>query len=417
MPVELGRAAPVVRPNLFALAAGLRRRGFVEIHPRFRHWLTRHGLTSAQAFLDLRGEILSGHHDRHVMRVEFPGGRHPRVAYIKRELRVGWQVRRRNRRDGFGPVSRSVREARMLGHLETLGLGGPQWMACGEDERGRAFLLVHDLAGHEELRLAARRHGDPKQRRELAAQIGRSLADLHRAAISTPDLAAKHVFLRAETGGVALVDWPSARIGEAIAFTDRAEALAQLDASLVESLASPRERLAMLREYRRIMQDGVALKESVRQIRQRSEALRDRPSVRAQRVDAAAAARLRLVWLADDERVCVRPELADAWPQPAVAAPFYPRPGETVPWGQPTIIRAPDGLPATLTRWRSTDPFGRLHAAIRGRRWRSPAARMARRLFEDERDHRPGSRLLAFGQCITGPLAADSFVLSRGEQA
>ena len=38
-------------------------------------------------YLDLPGEIVSGHPDRHVARVEVDG----RVCYLKRQHRVGWR--------------------------------------------------------------------------------------------------------------------------------------------------------------------------------------------------------------------------------------------------------------------------------------------------------------------------------------
>ena len=55
---------------------------------------------------------------------------------------------------GFGFVSRSLREARTLEALGREGVGCPEWLAAGEDELGRAFLLVREAPGATELRLA-----------------------------------------------------------------------------------------------------------------------------------------------------------------------------------------------------------------------------------------------------------------------
>ena len=123
-------------------------RGFIAHHPRYKAWLLRAGIDTPYAALNLTGEVVCGHPARHVARVELAGRR---VAYLKREHVVGWPTRLKNFRAGFGWVSRSEREAETLRRLEAAGLPGPQWLAYGEDARGRAFLLVDEVADAADL--------------------------------------------------------------------------------------------------------------------------------------------------------------------------------------------------------------------------------------------------------------------------
>ena len=387
--------------------------GFVVVHPRYRAWLAKRGLDCAEAFLALRGEIVGGHHDRNVARVELPSRSKPRIAYLKREHRVGWRIRRRNQRAGFGFVSRSVREAKVLEHLDSQALPSPQWIAYGEDGRGRAFLLIDDLAGSLDLRIAAKSVTDSASRRAIAERIGNTLADLHAARMATPDLAAKHLFVDPDSGSMTLIDWPSATIGKPISFESRLQALAQLDASLANDLATPRERLRMLRSYLQSANDLPPLCQWLPRIARLSQTLKQRPSIRDQRCDPGIAGKQLLVWLADAEAVCVTPGLAKLWPAPAACWPYYPAAHEAVRNGEPSTILAPDGQVAILQRWRSFAPLGRLMAAVRSKCWRSPATKVARQIFRDERAGNPAATLLAFGQRTTGPFKAESFVLTR----
>jgi hypothetical protein len=125
----------------------------------------------------------------------------------------------------------------------------------------------------------------------------------------------------------------------------------------------------------------------------------------------AGATDLRLVWLAD-EAVCVVPDLVGQWPTPPVTPPFYP--GPVRPSSIPTeqLIGLPDGRTANLLRFSTVAPVGRIGARVRGRSWRSPAAVAARVLFQLQRFDAPAPRLLAFGQRLTSPVRADSFVLT-----
>jgi tRNA A-37 threonylcarbamoyl transferase component Bud32 len=373
-------------------------RGFIVHHPRYRAWLLRAGVASPLAALNLTGEIVCGHPARHVARVVLAGGR---VVYLKREHVVGWPARLKNARAGFGWVSQSEREAETLRRLETAGLPGPQWLAYGEDARGRAFLLVDEVADAADLRAALSDKGmTPADRRLLAERVGRAVAELHAAGFGTPDLAAKHVLIGRESGAVTLLDWPSA------GRVDPARQLAGFAASLADDLATPRDRLRFLWAYRRVLQRSGNIRQPrfgafTRDVLKRAEKLGRRSSARDQRQAGPAQ---RLVWLAG-ERACAIPEVVPIWPTPPAASPFYGEP----PGRQ--CVTFPDGLRATLVRFATVDPFGRLAATLRAKPWRSPGATAGRVLFHLARYGVPAPRLLGFGQTLKTSTRADSFVL------
>src|SRR6187399_2285 len=116
-------------------------RGWAEVHPNFREAFAAARLLTAEALLALPGEVVSGHPERHVMRVELPGGR---IGYLKRQHRVSWRERLKQKFAGFGWSPRSIREAKLLKELSRAKLPCPQWIAFGEDGDGRAFLLVEE---------------------------------------------------------------------------------------------------------------------------------------------------------------------------------------------------------------------------------------------------------------------------------
>jgi tRNA A-37 threonylcarbamoyl transferase component Bud32 len=291
-------------------------RDSIVYHPRYERFLRRQGIDSAAAVLALRGEVLCGHPDRHVARVELGS----RVVYLKREHVVGLRTRLRNRLAGFGWVSRSEREALTLHRLEAGGLPGPQWLAYGEDGHGRAFLLVDELAGMRDLAtLLGDTELSPAERRELAARIGHALAELHAAGFGTPDLAAKHVFVNPSTFAATLIDWQSATRRPPTE-TECVRQLAALNASLSDDLATPRDRFRLARTYWRLTRPSSRFGQFVRTIRAESDRRRLRSSARDQRQAHPAP---RLVWVAE-EAVCVTPELVAEWPTPAICEPFYP---------------------------------------------------------------------------------------------
>jgi len=378
--------------------------GWVVYHPRYRNYLRRVGVTSGRAGYELPGEVVSGHADRHVLRVELPG----KVCYLKREHTASRRAKGRNWLAGFGPVSRAAREASTLAALEAARLPSPQWLAHGEDAAGRAFLLVEELPRATELRTLL---GDgtlsPAARRRLLSNAAGSLAALHAAGFPTPELAAKHVYADAD-GVVTLLDWQSARPGRVPTPVEVCTQLANLHASTPPGVTDA-ERLRFLATYRRAAGGELPpTRELVTRVVRLAAGRARRSSVRDQARPTPTGQRL--VWLAG-EAVCALPEVAALWPTPAAVAPFYVS-GEADGTVEEAVT-LPGGRRATLTRFRTTDPVGRVTALLRERPWRSPGALAARVLFHLDRHGIPAARLLAFGQQLRGGFAADSFVLTE----
>lgn len=371
-------------------------------NPRFADSLAARGIDTPAAFLDLPGEVVSGHPDRHVLRVEIPG--FSTAFYLKRQHVVSWRERLHNWRDGFGWMSRSEREANVLQQLGASGLPCPRWVAVGSDARGRAFLMVEEVADSTDLRSVLMDCNlSVHDRERLAERIGNLIGQLHASAFTTPDLTAKHLLVSRRTGAIVPIDWQRARRVGHISLNDRVRALATLHASVADELASPRERLRVLRSAMRAG-GGPAerLSALARQIVREAQRYSKRRSIRDQR--QASAGDQRLVWLAE-EAVCAIPGVSATWPSPAIATPFYGcEPGRL-------SIQLPDGRKACLIRGRSFAPAGRLRAWIGGKSWRSPGVTFGRLLFHLERYGIPAPRLLAFGQRLTGPASAEWFAL------
>src|SRR5437762_444397 len=131
----------------------LRSRSFVEINPHYRALLKEHGVHSSADFLALPAVIISGHPDRNVARVTLGEGASAVPAFMKCEHRIPWRDRLANAWAGLGFASKSHREARLLTSLRQAGIGCPDWIAAGEDGKGRAFLLVRELTGASDLRV------------------------------------------------------------------------------------------------------------------------------------------------------------------------------------------------------------------------------------------------------------------------
>ena len=103
------------------------------------------------AILDLPGEVVSGHPDRHVLARRT--ARFADAFYLKRQHRRRWRERLRNWLAGFGWVSRCERErSHSRSNSSEPGFAAPRWVAAGEDARGRAFLLVEEIDGAVDLR-------------------------------------------------------------------------------------------------------------------------------------------------------------------------------------------------------------------------------------------------------------------------
>ena len=228
---------------------GLRARApFLVVNPASASFLRQAGLTRVEDFLALPETIVSGHPDRQVSRVTLGTGSESVAAFLKKEHRVPWKERLANAWAGFGPVSKSVREALALRDLPVQA-GAPEWIAAGESGDGRAFLLVREIPGAIELRrFLASRRGQPAAR-QFARKLGTILARLHDAGFVHGDLYANHVLVAPETEDVYLVDWQRSICGRVLTRPQRWRDLAALAATLTPELAGLRDRLAVLRAY------------------------------------------------------------------------------------------------------------------------------------------------------------------------
>ncbi|HEV3385301.1 MAG TPA: lipopolysaccharide kinase InaA family protein [Gemmata sp.] len=399
-PSAIGSEQVVYRPT--SVSTG----GWVELNPEYISGFKRLGLDSPDGFLELPGEVVSGHPDRHVVRVQLPGFLRP--FYLKRQHCVKWREKLRNWRAGFGWVSRSERECSILKQLARAGLSCPRWAAVGVDGHGRAFLLVEELTGAVDLRQFMNDTDMSQTERAIFAQrLGQWIALFHDSGFTTPELTAKHLFVDSATREFSLIDWQSGARVPNVTPQSRLRFLTALHASLAEPLAKPLDRLRVLRgALRNCRQEGQItgrFSDIVRRILSEAKRLADRRSIRDQRQHPAAVAQ-RLVWIAG-EAVCAVPDVAAIWPNPAIATPFYGCEPGTLP------IQLPDGREALLVRGRSFAPIGFFHAWARGRIWRSPGVTVGRVLFHLERYGIAAPRLLAFGQRFTGRITSEWFAL------
>ncbi len=257
---------------------------FLEINPKHEACLRRLGLGAAEDFLRLPSVVISGHPDRHVAQVTLGQGPDAVAAFLKREHRVSWKDRLANACAGFGFVSKSVREGLLLQLLARAGVGCPEWLAFGEDDRGRAFVLVRELAGCLDLRvlLRQRQAAPPRERYRLARRLGEALARLHDAGFAHTDLYAKHVLVEPQTEAVHVLDWQRSCYRVRIGWRRRRRDLAALHASLAGELARPRERLACLLAYLRAGGGREGVRGRVRSIRALAQRLLRRRHVREQ---------------------------------------------------------------------------------------------------------------------------------------
>lgn len=391
---------------------------FVDINPRYRPLLERLGLRTAEQFLALPAVVISGHDDRHVAQVQLGTDADALTAYLKREHRIPWRDRLVNAWQGFGPVTKSYREARMLQAVEAAGIACPDWIAVGSDAQGRAFLLVRAMVGLVELRRFLRQQlpAPASVRRRFAAALGESLARLHDAGFDHPDLYAKHVLVGAAGQSVAYLDWQRGTFRPFLSWGRRWRDLAALDATLAADLATPRERLACLRAYLRssfsLVTEPGFLKRAAREVTALSQALLHRRHVREMRQAPVEFGTQNLIWL-DGEALCVTREFLSAldgrlpeWLRPAcpgrasgsqvthdvVSLPFLPR--------------------AELTRRQEMHPLRWLWAWLCRRRVASPEFEQARALFRLQRYGVATPRLLAVGQRQASLGRTESFVLT-----
>src|SRR5262249_48728030 len=146
-------------------------------------------------------------------------------ALLKREHRIRWRDYVANALAGFGLVSKSRREFRMLRKLEELGIGSPQAIAVGED-KGRAFLLIREHSDGRDLRKELQRLKPAAhcQSRKLARLLGQAVAAMHARGVAHGDLYSKHVLVRGQPASglkFCFLDWQRSHIGRRVSWPCR----------------------------------------------------------------------------------------------------------------------------------------------------------------------------------------------------
>ncbi len=376
----------------------------VAIEPRCRAALEGCGLRQARDFLAWPGVILSGHPRRHVLRVRVGDA----SFILKKEHLVPWSDRLASAWAGFGWVSKSLREAAVLGRLRAAGVPCPEVVAAGEDGR-RAFLLVREQPGMTELRDCLAR--PDLDRRALAAALGRELARVHAAGFEQPDLYAKHILVEQTPAGwrFCLIDWQRSRQRPAVPWSRRLRDLAALDASLAAPLAEDRLRLLCLRAYLRHSPAGRPADLAGR-IRRLAAQLLRRRKVRELRQPPLPDGAQQLLWLEEGERLCVARAFHDeldgrlpAW------LPREPAPCADGACVEHRLIRLGPGRTARLVqRWR------RPAAGWLGRgKFPAPEFAQAAAIFRLQRFGVAGPRLLAMGHRTLARGQRFSFLLTE----
>jgi hypothetical protein len=379
----------------------------LEINPIYRPLLEGLGLMAPADFLSLPAEIITGHPDRHVARLTLGTGGNAVHAFLKRELGIPWRERLTSAWAGCGFASRSTREARMLQAARRAGIACPEWIAAGEDNHGRAFLLLRRIEGAVDLRtFLGHNCRTPRDRRTFAGQLGAALARLHAAGFGHPDLYAKHILVSPADGTIHFLDWLRARRG-CPGRKQRRRNLAALDATLAEHLASPRERLTCLHAYLRETRstfDAEQRKRWARGIRRWTQRLLRKRRLREERDRPLVIGRRAVLWL-DGEALCV---LRDFWDELDGQVPSWLGPGGTADERVPL----PGGRQGLLVRRRRDQPLRWLWAELCQRPLVSPELRRAGVLFRRGKQD-SGPRLLAFGQRRPLPWRTESFLLTE----
>jgi tRNA A-37 threonylcarbamoyl transferase component Bud32 len=390
---------------------------FATVNPRYRELLDALDLRAPEQFLGLPAVVVSGHPQRHVARTVL--GSLP--AYLKREHRVHWRDRFASWLAGYGFVTKSQREAMTLQALGKAGIGCPGWIAFGEDDQGRAFLLVRALASAVDLRrfLHGSRGENPHVRREVARQIGIALARTHAAGFDHPDLYSKHVFVGDDGTSIYFLDWQRSRLGP-VDEQRRIRDLAALDATLAGELASERDRWTCSRAYQKYRGGSASAPGSVigaggkafaRAVRRRAQSLARTGHVQEAR-HAVGDETQELIWL-DGEALCITPRFLE---ELEGNVPECVRVSEATEGYDETalsFVSLPGGRRGFLVRSRRSEPLRWLWAQFRGKPLTTSEVRRAGLLFRRQRQGHPAPRLLAFGQRCSLPWRTESFLLTE----
>jgi heptose I phosphotransferase len=395
------------------LRRGAARRGFVSTHPDCRARLRGLHLVEPEDFLRLEALIVSGHPGRQVGRLTLGEGAGASVVYLKRETQVRWTTRLMNFLTGSGWSSRCVREATILEALERDGLPGPRWLATGEDEKGRAFLLVEEVPGAVPLAALLAQLPDAASRRRLAVRLGQTLARLHEAGFFHRDLYAKHVLVRPDDFSIILLDWQRAWRGAWIKQACRVRDLAALHATVTDHLADPRDRLALLFAYLdcgRPATRARRLRRLLPQVERLAQRLLQKRHIREKRQPPTAEPQLWVCY--DGEALNVTPELVEA----TGGRPLDWLHLEQQPVGPGPVSRRwlvlPDRRHVLLQRRRGYVSLNeRFRLWLLGRPILSAEQRRATLLWRLQRHGVPAPRVLAAGRRLDAWGFQDSFLM------
>jgi tRNA A-37 threonylcarbamoyl transferase component Bud32 len=390
----------------------------IEINPAYREFLEAYGLTAFDVLHGLSGEIICGHPSRHVVQVTIGSGLETLQGILKRQHWITWRQRLANAWAGYGLVADSRREGRMLQHLRRAGVACPDWIAAGEDERGRAFLLLRAVEGAVDLGTFLRSQRSESSRRRFARNLCETLAHMHEAGFQHRDLYAKHILVNPRDWRLHIVDWQRARYHRFLAWGQRWQDLAALHATLADNLTSPSERLVFLKAYLQavvpVRAPRAFCRRAVYMIEHEAQRLLQRRQVREQRETKLAIGAQRLIWL-DGEALCVTPEFYSAVRQQipewlAVAS----SPQVSGNYVRRSIVNVPGASSATLVQRCVTMVLSRLWSWWPGKPYASPEMRQLGLLFRLQRQGIATPRLLAFGQKQSAPGRIGSFLLTDG---
>ncbi|HZV04574.1 MAG TPA: lipopolysaccharide kinase InaA family protein [Gemmataceae bacterium] len=397
----------------FAVLRPRRKRSILEISPRYRSFFRQLGVTETAHFLALPGEtphVVSGHPDRNVTRITFVRDGEQWNAFLKREHRVSWRTRLGNAFTGFGLLSRCLREARLLQILEREGLPGPEWLAAGEDDRGRAFLLVRGAPGME-LRAVLTAEKDARCRRRIARKLGAALARLHTAGFHHPDLYANHLFLDLAGDSIHILDWQRACLRRTLSWSECRRGLAALHATMDDSLASAEERLLCLHTYwRKTSHLGVSWRAAVTGIETEARRLRSRRHIHEKRQPPVKPQ----AWIClAGESLCVTPAFQERFGEPMLG--YVSRREEA--WAASGPVRQrwlalPGAARVHLVQRQQLKSFARLWPSPR-RSFISPEQRQASLLLRLQRHDIAAPQVLALGQHQAEDGRGESFLLTQ----
>lgn len=287
----------------------------LQIDARFANFFLDLGLTKPEDFLNLSGVVQSGHPNRHVLQLKLGHGSQTRTVYLKKEHVVPRKDRWNNFWEGFGFISKSTREYEVLQQLRKLDIGCPQPMAVGEDEQGRAFLLLESweksISLPRFLRNACR-----WEKYRVLWHLGRAIARMHNAGCNHPDLYSKHILVHSETNSFCFLDWQRSRHKFDVSWDCRSRDLAALHATVSEESADAKARLLLLDGYLQQCQEELPEKEIpsrpifAKQIEAKAEKLLRRRRIVELRKDVDVQADQQLIWV-DGERLCLRKKFYD----------------------------------------------------------------------------------------------------------